>query len=105
MSVLLIINNVNLIDQQANIPTDPYHQVSDGISKFTENCKVGNALCDKLGNFTCEGRYDAETCAYNSKAIMDHNDVGDFGTLLHSINPYESAESRIMFSTWNLDHV
>lgn len=23
----------------------------------------------------------------------------------HSINPYGSRESRVFFSTWNLDHV
>jgi hypothetical protein len=23
----------------------------------------------------------------------------------HSINPYGSRESRVLFSTWNLDHV
>ena len=78
--------------------------MSDGIKKCTENYKVGNALCDKLGNFNCEGKYDDETCAYNNKGRTD-SDAEDFGTILHSINPYESAESRIMFSTWNLDHV
>ena len=48
-------------------------------------------ICDKLGNFGCEGRFDQDSCNYS--------DVD------HSINPYDSAESRILFSTWNLDHV
>ena len=45
-------------------------------------------ICDEAGNFVCEGRYNRSNCT-------------DF----HQINPYDNAESRIIFSTWNLDHV
>lgn len=45
-------------------------------------------ICDELGNFLCEGKYNKTSC-----------------TDLHQINPYDNAESRIIFSTWNLDHV
>lgn len=31
-------------------------------------------------------------------------DVDDC-TSRHSINPYSNRESRVLFSTWNLDHV
>lgn len=47
-------------------------------------------LCDETGSFRCEGKYNLVTC--------EHADS-------HVINPYETAESRILFSTWNLDHV
>ena len=64
------------------------------------------ALCNKLGSFECEGRYDVEECKYNSQFTSnDVEAVPDLATLPHQINPYESAEARIMFSTWNLDHV
>ena len=45
-------------------------------------------ICDDLGNFMCEGKYNELNC-----------------TNAHQINPYDNAESRIIFSTWNLDHV
>jgi DNA fragmentation factor beta subunit len=45
-------------------------------------------ICDKLGWFKCEGKFDKKLCAES-----------------HSINPYGSKEARIVFSTWNLDHV
>ncbi|XP_013412909.1 DNA fragmentation factor subunit beta [Lingula anatina] len=45
-------------------------------------------MCDRDGWFSCEGLYNEETCKH-----------------YHSINPYGSKESRILFSTWNLDHV
>ena len=65
------------------------------------------SICDKIGNFKCEGKYnDDKGCAYNRESIDDtENKDETFYNLIHSINPYESSESRIMFSTWNLDHV
>ena len=54
-------------------------------------------ICDDSGLFLCEGRFDELSCKYGPK--------GDAKDLTHSINPYESCETRIMFSTWNLDHV
>ncbi|XP_053136878.1 DNA fragmentation factor subunit beta isoform X2 [Hemicordylus capensis] len=52
----------------------------------TEDRKV--CLCTAEGWFSCQGPFDAEVCAGR-----------------HSINPYGNKESRILFSTWNLDHV
>ncbi|XP_061113741.1 DNA fragmentation factor subunit beta [Conger conger] len=46
-----------------------------------------NRLCTKEGWFSCQGAFDKEKCSS-----------------LHSINPYGTRESRILFSTWNLDH-
>lgn len=47
----------------------------------------GACLCTAEGWFSCQGPYDMDDCS--SK---------------HSINPYSNRESRILFSTWNLDH-
>ncbi|XP_077998142.1 DNA fragmentation factor subunit beta-like [Glandiceps talaboti] len=47
-----------------------------------------SSLCDDEGWFTCQGAYDIDVCTYN-----------------HTINPYSTNETRILFSTWNLDHV
>ncbi|NXX11770.1 DFFB factor, partial [Podargus strigoides] len=45
-------------------------------------------LCTAEGWFSCQGPFDRDDCP--SK---------------HSINPYSNRESRILFSTWNLDHI
>ncbi|XP_026820594.1 DNA fragmentation factor subunit beta isoform X2 [Rhopalosiphum maidis] len=50
-----------------------------------------NCLCDKTGMFICEGAWNQSICSYER------------GTG-HKINPYQNRESRIIFSTWNLDH-
>ena len=47
-------------------------------------------LCDSAGSFVCQGKYNQDSCENPNS---------------HVINPYETAESRILFSTWNLDHV
>ena len=46
-----------------------------------------NCLCNGEGLFDCQGSYNRSDCAFN-----------------HQINPYGSYESRILFSSWNLDH-
>jgi len=51
-------------------------------------------ICDETGLFKCEGKYTDESCSY----------AGDIKTA-HEINPYSSREARILFSTWNLDHI
>uniref|UniRef100_A0A8C9L766 DNA fragmentation factor subunit beta n=1 Tax=Pavo cristatus TaxID=9049 RepID=A0A8C9L766_PAVCR len=45
-------------------------------------------LCTKEGWFSCQGPFDSDDCPCK-----------------HSINPYTNRESRILFSTWNLDHI
>ena len=44
-------------------------------------------LCDEHGWFNCQGPFDEDTCSSR-----------------HLINPYDNKESRVVFSTWNLDH-
>lgn len=48
-----------------------------------------HSLCNDVGTFVCEGRWDKQGCLYEPP---------------HSINPYKSPEERIVFQTWNLDH-
>lgn len=48
-------------------------------------------LCDNTGTFTCQGAWNQINCSYERGSG-------------HKINPYQSKESRILFSTWNLDH-
>uniref|UniRef100_A0A671TZF4 DNA fragmentation factor subunit beta n=2 Tax=Sparus aurata TaxID=8175 RepID=A0A671TZF4_SPAAU len=54
---------------------------------FDRTEKEPDRLCTQEGWFTCQGSFDLDMCRS-----------------LHSINPYSSQESRIVFSTWNLDH-
>ncbi|XP_061529364.1 DNA fragmentation factor subunit beta [Phycodurus eques] len=54
---------------------------------FDRTQKEPHRLCTREGWFTCQGSFDQTKCAS-----------------LHSINPYGSRESRIVFGTWNLDH-
>ncbi|XP_077402475.1 DNA fragmentation factor subunit beta [Vanacampus margaritifer] len=54
---------------------------------FDRTQKEAHRICTQEGWFTCQGSFDQTQCAS-----------------LHSINPYGSRESRIVFSTWNLDH-
>ncbi|XP_030364014.1 DNA fragmentation factor subunit beta isoform X2 [Strigops habroptila] len=48
----------------------------------------GARLCTTEGWFSCQGPFDRDDCPCK-----------------HSINPYSNRESRILFSTWNLDHI
>ena len=61
--------------------------------------KSNERICDNSGLFVCEGRFDQDNCKYGNA----DSESGDL--MVHSINPYESSEARILFSTWNLDHV
>ncbi|KAJ8257601.1 hypothetical protein GJAV_G00187530 [Gymnothorax javanicus] len=54
---------------------------------FDRTEKDSNRLCTEGGWFSCQGAFDQDKCSS-----------------LHSINPYGTRESRILFSTWNLDH-
>lgn len=57
-------------------------------SYFDRGAEASSRLCTAEGWFSCQGPFDLESCL--SK---------------HSINPYGNRESRILFSTWNLDHI
>lgn len=55
---------------------------------FMRSAYSEDKLCDEEGWFPCEGPYDEDDCI-----------------LQHTISPYGSKEARVLFSTWNLDHV
>ncbi|KAL0603569.1 DNA fragmentation factor subunit beta [Plecturocebus cupreus] len=57
-------------------------------SYFDRGAKGGSRLCTPEGWFSCQGPFDMDSCL-----------------LRHSINPYSNRESRILFGTWNLDHM
>ncbi|XP_075406516.1 DNA fragmentation factor subunit beta isoform X2 [Tenrec ecaudatus] len=57
-------------------------------SYFDRGAQADGCLCTPEGWFSCQGPFDMDDCL--SK---------------HSINPYSNRESRILFSTWNLDHI
>ncbi|XP_006161257.1 DNA fragmentation factor subunit beta isoform X3 [Tupaia chinensis] len=57
-------------------------------SYFDRGAKASGRLCTPEGWFSCQGPFDMDDCL--SK---------------HSINPYGNRESRVLFSTWNLDHI
>jgi hypothetical protein len=61
---------------------------------YFDRSAVSERLCDSAGNFQCHGRWDSSDCRYKGVAARQH-----------MINPYASRESRIVFSTWNFDHV
>lgn len=48
-----------------------------------------SSFCNHDGLFTCDGLWNMNHCLYNTE---------------HTINPYLNRESRVIFSTWNLDH-
>ncbi|XP_001376769.3 DNA fragmentation factor subunit beta [Monodelphis domestica] len=56
-------------------------------SYFDRRDKGRERLCTAEGWFSCQGPFDLDSCLS-----------------IHSINPYSNRESRILFSTWNLDH-
>jgi len=59
-------------------------------SYFDRGAEAALRICNDRGLFSCEGRYDEDSCRYQRH---------------HTINPYHSYEARILFSTWNLDHL
>jgi len=61
---------------------------------FDRSALENQRICDETGLFKCEGKYTDDNCTYS----------GDIKTA-HLINPYSSREARILFSTWNLDHI
>ncbi|XP_058160567.1 DNA fragmentation factor subunit beta isoform X1 [Dasypus novemcinctus] len=56
-------------------------------SYFDRGAKASGRLCTPEGWFSCQGPFDGDACGSR-----------------HSINPYGNRESRVLFSTWNLDH-
>lgn len=76
-------NTLSLVDNfQQTLRSDEYH--GDYFVRTNER----NRICDELGWFKCQGKFNEDICSRS-----------------HSINPYGTKEARIIFSTWNLDHV
>jgi len=63
-------------------------------SGYFDRSAASERLCDNVGNFKCRGRWDVSQCRYIGVAANNH-----------MINPYASREARLVFSTWNFDHV
>uniref|UniRef100_A0A146LJ53 DNAation factor subunit beta n=1 Tax=Lygus hesperus TaxID=30085 RepID=A0A146LJ53_LYGHE len=74
-----------VLDLKTLLTKNSYQGVYFNRNRSTE------ALCDSSGLFKCQGAW--------SKSLCNH--CGGTG---HTINPYLSRETRIVFSTWNLDH-
>eukprot|EP00092_Neocalanus_flemingeri_P021125 GFUD01022890.1.p1 GENE.GFUD01022890.1~~GFUD01022890.1.p1 ORF type:complete len:359 (+),score=78.09 GFUD01022890.1:43-1119(+) len=72
-------------DFKSNLKNNKYHG-----GYFNRAADSSSRICDTTGLFCCEGKYNLDNCQYGDK---------------HSINPYQNQETRILFSTWNLDHV
>lgn len=51
---------------------------------------VTKSICDDYGKFLCDGSWNKDYCPYGNN---------------HEINPYKSREARIIFQTWNFDHI
>ncbi|XP_076262543.1 DNA fragmentation factor-related protein 4 isoform X2 [Rhynchophorus ferrugineus] len=80
--------SVLLNELQSKLKLNKYHGHLFDRHTSVEDPNV-KPLCDEMGVFKCDGRWDKAECLYNPK---------------HSINPYASKEGRIIFQTWNLDH-
>lgn len=70
----------------------PKKKIRQSIQAICEQHKMLDRLCVSLcngrGDFRCQGIWSDAVCQYAD----------------HSINPYESRESAILFQIWNLDH-
>lgn len=80
---------------QNQLPINPIEEMKTLLEEkkyfacyFDRKDESPERLCDSQGMFKCQGHYNKSNCEDG-----------------HSINPYDNAESRVLFSTWNLDHV
>ena len=53
---------------------------------FDRKSDSSEKICNDIGSFSCEGRFDEDDCFYNCRK--------DRRSDLHVINPYESPEAR-----------
>ncbi|XP_035200399.1 DNA fragmentation factor subunit beta [Oxyura jamaicensis] len=89
----------NFISKVHPTARDAYKRIIDLMSDKLKSAKYNGCyfdrreeeavrLCTMEGWFSCQGPFDRDDCPCK-----------------HSINPYSNRESRILFSTWNLDHI
>lgn len=57
--------------------------------------------CCAVGGRQVRGSPHGLACHVSAQGPFDMDDC----VSKHSINPYGNRESRVLFSTWNLDHV
>ncbi|XP_045046377.2 DNA fragmentation factor subunit beta isoform X2 [Desmodus rotundus] len=93
---------------------------------FDRGAKAGSRLCTPEGWFSCQVHarclgtsllpwVGGHRCLSRGRALVSGEEDTPLGGLgpfdvascasKHSINPYGNRESRVLFSTWNLDHV
>lgn len=90
-----------LCDSQSGVSNVHYRRFGEVFEKMREELQKNEyhasyfsrsaqnlRLCDEHGSFPCQGEYNESHCQF-----------------AHTLNPYGNRESRILFSTWNLDHV
>ncbi|XP_029411654.1 DNA fragmentation factor subunit beta isoform X4 [Nannospalax galili] len=73
-------------------------------SYFDRGAEAGGRLCTTEGWFSCQDsseRPRSRPCPWPLQGPFDLDSCSS----KHSINPYGNRESRILFSTWNLDHI
>lgn len=87
------------LNKDKTIPTDRVHFLFNELQNrlklaqfhgFYFDRRKPESLCDQNGEFVCQGRWNKDQCLYSPK---------------HQINPYSSKEGRVVFQTWNLDHI
>lgn len=71
---------------------------------------AGRVMAVARGGWGCRGaRKEAGVLGSGRADVSPPSAQGPFDTddcaSRHSINPYGNRESRILFSTWNLDHM
>ena len=78
-------NNKEVLANFRNmLKTNDYHA-----NFFARSSGSPDQYCDECGRFECGGLFDADHCDYKN----------------HFINPYSNKENRILFKTWELDHL
>ncbi|KAF7463239.1 DNA fragmentation factor subunit beta [Marmota monax] len=88
-------------------------------SYFDRGAEAGSRLCTREGWFSCQAHprfwlghlltargasFHMGSGGWSSDAVRGPFDL-DSCASKHSINPYSNRESRVLFSTWNLDHI
>jgi len=68
---------------QSELKSNQYF--AEYFDRFASN--ESRKLCNEKGWFICQGAFDTNNC-----------------DRVHTINPYASKDTRVLFSTWNLDH-
>ncbi|NWH76287.1 DFFB factor, partial [Piaya cayana] len=79
---------------------DAYKRIVDLMSDKLKSEKYNGCYFDRRAE-EAERLCTAEGCFFFYQGPFDTDNC----PFMHSINPYSNRESRILFSTWNLDHI